>query len=565
LKTFRLLILSTIKNHWPIIVVSVVFAALLFRNPYNTRTLIPNFEPFPDTFHYVTVARCFISQGTWGLCREGIQDALVGAQPSVPQAYSLSLLPVFVFNFDPRSFYFTNVFLSFISLGLIYLILGKVTKSQLIQTFILLLLGTSYHIYWLPTLAMAENLLVPLYVLSMYLLLIKKSRKQLFGLGAVAAAIFFTKYAYMPLSASILLFGVVLILKEHLPSIKKVPAFLKLTAQDVFVLLLPFVASLPFSHNFSQSVSFFVGLLTPVASTATEKSGTTNSYFSLETLQTHLPKYLGVALGKPAQFLWDLRPWYSSSIGIGGLLGLLTGLWNKKYAVLSAFLVVSSLAQITFMSTFYAFDTRYIYSAFFAILIGVALILEFFNTNHVIQNGIKKIRLPKQVAVLGVLGILSVFLLVPRLGIVKAQLGLNLKYAETPWWYLSVLEYNSFFSNKRQEEPQLISLTSPFMIDYYSNNTYVVLPFDEQQDFANQRETVWGIPADQTLVETYTQKLEAGENLYLATYGKEANDHLRSTFLMYQDTFELTLEQEGCYNLCNIYSVALKNTSIKSH
>ena len=96
------------------------------------------------------------------------------------------------------------------------------------------------------------------------------------------------------------------------------------------------------------------------------------------------------------------------------------------------------------------------------------------------------------------------------------------------------------------------------MIDFFANNTYTVLPFDEQQDFSNQRDNVWGIPKDQTLMETYTQKLEAGENLYLADYGIQATGRFKSTFQNYTETFHIEKMQSGCFDLCNIYKVTLR-------
>lgn len=548
---------SALKKHWPLLLASAVLFVLLFRNPYNNRTLIPNFEPFPDTFHYVTVARCFLARGEWILCRDGIQHELPGAKPSVPQAYSLALIPGFMYNFDPRTFYYSNVVLSFVSLMLLYGILKRVTHKQSIQLFVLAVVVTSYHVYWLPTLAMAENLLIPLYLLGAYLLILQKSKKQLVALGLVATAIYFTKYAYVPLSGSLLLFAGIAILSAQAKFIKKPLQLIKKAGFDLLFLIVPVVALLPFSHNFSNSVKLLEDIFLPKSGLeSTPKSGT-GTYFSLQTVQKYLPDYLNIYLGKPARFLWDVRPWYPQLIGIGGMLGLLAGLMTSKKRLIAGFLLVSSISQAAFMATFYAFDSRYVYSGFFAIAIGFALLLDHISERKLFHVKIKKMTLTPRIIAWLLVAMCSVVILVPRVSTIKSQVGINLKYAETPWWYLSVLDYNSFFATRREEQPQLITLTSPFMIDYYSNNTYTVLPFDEQQDFNNQKDTVWGIPKEQLLVDTYRSKLEAGENLYISNYGIEATNRFKSTFAQYQTLFDLEKVQEGCYNLCNIYRVSL--------
>lgn len=553
---------SALKKHWPLVLASAVLFVLLFKNPYNTRTLIPNFEPFPDTFHYVTVARCFLERGEWHLCRGGIQHELPGAKPSVPQAYSLALIPGFIYNFDPRTFYYSNVVLSFVSLILLYAILRKSTNNQLIQLFTLAVSVSSYHVYWLPTLAMAENLLIPLYLLGTYLLLLSKSKKQLVAIGLVATAIYFTKYAYVPLSASLLLFGGIAILAAQQKHFSKPRTFLKQTIWDSVCMVIPVVVLLPFSHNFSNSLKLLTNLITPKAESGSQASGT-GSYFSMQTANKYFPDYLAIYLGKPARFLWDVRPWFSQLIGIGGVLGLFSGLMTSKLLLLAGFLLVSNLAQAAFMSTFYAFDSRYIYSGFFAVLIGFALLLDHISTRKLLHVKLKKFTVTPVVLSIVLVGVCSVLVLLPKITPVKSQVAINLKYAETPWWYLSILEYNSFFANKREEQPQLITLTSPFMVDYFSNNTYTVLPFDEQQDFNGQKANVWGISEDQLLVDTFQQKLENGESLYIANYGVEATDRFRSTFAQYQETFLLDKVHEGCYNLCNIYQVSLPLTTEK--
>ena len=554
-KNFPKLIATVFKPNWPLFFASAVLAILLFRNPYNTRTLIPNFEPFPDSFHYVTVSRCFLERGEWKLCRDGIQQELPGTQASVPQAYSLALIPVFLLNFDPRSFYFTNVLLAYLSLFFLSGILRAISRNQFLQALVLLITVTSYHFYWLPTLAMAENLLVPLYLGSMLLLLARKSSAQVLGLGAIAAAVYFTKYAYAPLAVSILFVGFIRVVAAARAQAASASELVKRVTADAFFLLVPVVVSVPFSQNISSSIEFLKTLVTaPLATPETTSSGTA-AYFSFSTLSNYLPKYLELLLGKPARFLWDLRPFFPPVVGVLGIAGWIVGLVSSRTRLLATFLLLSTMSQILFMSTFYAFDSRYIYSAFFAILIGLALFVE-----YVLKHLPKKVLTEKYRywSIASVLVLAGLLILVPRFTQLRTQAAINLKYAETPWWYLSIVEYNTFFANRREERPQLITLTSPFFIDYFSNNTYTVLPFDEQQDFYNQKTSVWGLPETGSLVEITTEKITAGEAIYLADYGIQANDHFRNRFALYQETFSLEQVHSGCHSLCTIYKVTAR-------
>src|SRR3989339_1452467 len=88
---------------------ALLLLLLLAKNPFSSRTLIPNFEPFPDTFHYITSARCLLKGEGFRICRNG-----EGVRPAVPPLYSISLLPFLAVFDDARMFYVGNVFFSII-------------------------------------------------------------------------------------------------------------------------------------------------------------------------------------------------------------------------------------------------------------------------------------------------------------------------------------------------------------------------------------------------------------------------------------------------------------------
>jgi hypothetical protein len=144
---------------------------------------------------------------------------------------------------------------------------------------------------------------------------------------------------------------------------------------------------------------------------------------------------------------------------------------------------------------------------------------------------------------------------------IKNQIVLNLKYAETPWTYISVLRLNDFFTSDKvgNTKPVVVSSLPPYYIDYFSNGNYNLLPLSPAQEFRAQRNLVWG-PGDYSdlhgLYETY---LREGRSLFVATYGFGNEAYLHLAFDNLNKDFLLTEVDNGCYELCKIYKVDLRN------
>src|SRR4051812_8668973 len=102
------------------ILLTLIFIALLLKNPFSSRNLISNLEPYPDTIHYTNGALSLIHGYGITLTREGRS-----IPTAVPPLYSIILVPLYIINNDPRVFYFTNIILSLVSLLMFYKILRK--------------------------------------------------------------------------------------------------------------------------------------------------------------------------------------------------------------------------------------------------------------------------------------------------------------------------------------------------------------------------------------------------------------------------------------------------------
>jgi len=527
----------------PLLVCSLILLTLLlFHNPYSKRTLVPNFEPYPDALHYVVPARSYINGDGFLISREGR-----GIKPSVPPLYSYLLIPFFLVNNDPRTFYFTNVLLSLCSLVFFYLILRRISKNYLIIGLSLLLYATNYFIYWYPTLAMAENLTLFLFLLNAWLLTIPLINPVIV-FGAVVPFLFYlTKYANGPLTAVFLLATLVRIIfsKKDKNQRHKV-IFL---ASLIFGALILYVTT----PNIITAITSVVRSIMPISQFGhnTTASSGTGGWFSMAYMTKNLPEYARAMLGGySVRFLWDSTPIIPFFVGLPALAGLIWGSIRKDTRLLSLSVLCALVASILFMSTFYSLDMRYLNFAIPTLLLGFTIFLDTLGT---------LVHKKKQYRTIFTVGIVLVILAYMGTNAIrmKKQIMLNLKYAETPWYYLSVLKANEYFGKlpKTDKMPVLISSMIPYYIDFYSNGEYSLLPMSHHQEFRNNMRAAWGDFNYDDLIMLYKKTMYRGYDLYVDNYGLGNEAVLHEDFKKIADAFNLEKVAEGCYGACNIYKL----------
>lgn len=510
--------------------VALLLALLLFRNPFGQRTLIPNMEPYPDVFHYVVPARSLANGGDFAITR-GFGDL----SPNVPPLYSVLLIPFYMVNSDARMFYFLNVILDFVSFGLFYLVLKKTASNIWIITSLLFLFATNFFVYWYPQFAMAENLILPLFLLAVLMLIEKPSKTRAIVSGILVVGFYATKYAAIPLSA---IFFVLYLLKTK---DKHVVSYI--SALGVAALVLLFYLEKVLHMGTLGILSNYLVSIFSESSAIAGISGTT--WFSSTYIPAHLAGYLGALLGNSGRFMWDFTPMLPKWLAILGILGLLFGVLKKKFRFLCLSIILMILGQTLFISSFYSVDNRYIYMAIPAILIGVSFILSFAG---------KK-------ALYAALFIIIGFYVFSNAQRLKYQISLNLRHAETPWSYISVLKLNNFMEHKDFEDKRVyvISPLPPYYIDFYSDGKYGLLPLSDAQEFREKRQLVWG-PGDYSdLHRLYREYLVEGNLLFVSTYGLGNEAYLHKAFDDLAQDFSLTEVQSECYTQCKIYSLKLKN------
>jgi len=553
-----------LKRHWAFWVILCLFVLLLAKNPFSTRTLIPNFEPYPDTIHYINSAQSFIQGRGLQIWREGRE-----LKTTVPPLYSLILIPIFLVNNDARMFYFVNVFLAIASFILFYLIIRKlITNNYLLITFVsLFLYVTNYFIYWYPSLVMAENLTLFLFMGAIYLLLLPVTQKNVILAALISIAFYITKYASIPLT---FFYFISYLLKIYLSFRTKRSKSEK--SSEAFMMFICIAIA---------GTSFLVYSLWewqakgPLKPSALIGSG---FWFSLQYLPTHLPEYLKAMMGGySVRFLWDNTPIVPIFVGIPGLLGLIFGIFKKQTRILSIALLSILLSSILFMSTFYSIDMRYLYHAIPTLLIGFVIFWEFLLSLRgvlriggrrsnlqkiaalplVARNDIKNMR--RYIFYVFFIGLFIFYLFTNAIRL-KKQIMLNLKYAETPWYYLSVVKLNEYFVTlpKKENKPIVISSLISYYIDFFSNKTYDLLPLSLEQEFRNNRKEAWGNNDYSDLLALYKSFLNRGYDVYVHNYGLGNEKKLQNDHDAIHTYFKTTLVSTGCLGACNIWKVNIR-------
>ncbi len=527
----------------------VLFGLLIYKDPFSERTLIPNFEPYPDTFFYINPALSLIKGDGMHIVREGRV-----LKPNVPPLYSLTLIPIFLTRQDPRMAYYVNVILAFASLFLFWAILNKLFTNKLIIYLLLLLYTTNYFIYWVPTLIMAENLTLTLFLAVLFFLLSGVSKINLAATAFFAIAIYATKYANIPISIAVAAVYLIKILFLESVGRKVYTGLVFLAALTGYFLLLAAFEWFVRGNNLLAPILGNLSLIfQSVPQTISEPQvSARSSWFGIEYMENNLPLYINSLIGNPNRFLWDQTPLIPKLVGTFGLIGILVGIIRKKTRLPALSLLLPLSALIVFMLTFYSFDARYIYIAIPTLLFGFGLFLSFIT---------ERISPIKKVMVSSLILIAITVYLITSFTRIKSQISLNLRYAETPWNYIAILKTNEYFSPVKKingKKPVLISALPPYLVDYFSNGNYTLLPLAYQQEFRSFKEAVWGPNDYSDFIKLYTKYLNEGLDVYVSRAGLGNEGYTNHDFDTIVAAFDTKIVFSGCYDQCNIYSVQLK-------
>jgi len=152
-----------LKKIWPAILGFIIFALLLYRNPYmEQKSLTVKLNFTSNQYKYLTLAKCIAQENSWSLCREG-RATPAGITP----LYSLTLAPIYKVLHNPHAFYFVNFILATLSFIFFYLILKIIFgKSQLKILLMLLIYGFNPYLRALVFTSSPLNLTLFLLILA---------------------------------------------------------------------------------------------------------------------------------------------------------------------------------------------------------------------------------------------------------------------------------------------------------------------------------------------------------------------------------------------------------------
>ena len=278
-------------------------------------------------------------------------------------------------------------------------------------------------------------------------------------------------------------------------------------------------------------------------------------WFTFGRVPQRLSQYLNAYMGGRNNILWEGTQLMPSYIAILSFIGLACALFVPTLSYLSFSLLSLLFAQTLFMSTFVTFDLRYVYNSIPTLLIGFALFWKVVlsSTYHLqLRSGTQKII---RNAILLVLFILFLFYTATHIISWKKTIMTNLKYAEVPWYYLSVLKLNTDFPNtpkNNEKKPVVISSMLPYYIDFFSNKNYSLLPLDRSQDLMWFADAVWGREDYSNLNKLYKTYINKEYPVYFFSYYKGN----RFTDEEVKKDFNLTLISEGCFKTCNLYKLS---------
>ncbi len=539
------------SSKWLSLLLAIIVAsALLAKNPFSTRTLIPNLEPFPDSFHYLSPPLCYSQGMTWNMCLRSQS----GREADVPPAYSVYLFPFIAATQDVRSFYIANVVLALASLTLTHLLIRRVSSSLFIQIVSLLTYTTLYYTYTYPTLAMAENLTT-----FLFLALVWQVTSQNF-MGVARSAVLglmllFTKHIHLGFFTGTIGYCAYVGLNNATTIHKK---YLK--PAIVVGLLLMVLGGVGISKVLSRSLftiteSSLSGQAIPTGIALLGANGV--PFVSTDNMFANLPDYIQILSGQKTRLLWFNQPLMPTWLFTASLAGAAVCLYTKKQRAWIVTVGGISVLQLMATSLFYAVDGRYLLHLLPLSAILLSAFLE--KITQLYTNLLLKAGYPPKISYAVALGLIVLPVAIYGLQLLptlKTEVAINLRFEQTPWWYRATMHTNEYFSQESfEKKPYVITLISPYYIEYFGNELYQPLPLSAQQDFKGSRAEVWGVSQNQQLPAVYEELVASGAPMYVQIYGVTGAAHFKEELEQIENTFTLERVTEGCHRACSIFKI----------
>lgn len=514
---------------------------LLLRNPLSGNNFISELEPSPDSIHYLNPLVSLLQGSGLMISYQGRRVAT-----NVPPLYSLILFPIYFIFHEIRFFYITNVLLTIISTILFYKIITKLFVSNTVKSILFLAFVTNYIIYWYPQVAMAENLLIPLYLFSIWLLLQPLTILSVLLLSLLTMAFFATKYIAWILSLSLIAIFIIKV-KSQKALLSRKYLFLSLFFSSLLLLLsiFAYIEYLNKGINIFNVVRINLEQLTKV-SFSFQVPDTTGTYSKFY-MAGNFIRYLAGIMGGPVTVLQKDFILLPIIIGMVSAAAIFINLFIGKNRLLSFYFFIAIIGTLYFISIFYIVDARYLFvfiPAFF-IIFGIFLetIGKFLN-----------------IVYLGFVYLAIILAMLPlSIGQVTDEINLNFFQPEKAKNYEAIMVMNTYTNEfTKTAKPLIISTLSPYMVDFYSNHKYEMLPLSSSQYFIGSAEKTWGINLKQSLTDIYKDYLTVNRVVLVSAYQTEDKFWFRFDMENIKEKFNLYLASRGCGDNCNLYRLEIK-------
>lgn len=538
----------------------LLLSFLMFKNPFSGQNIISDFGPLPDVIYYLYPAQSLVEGKGLKII---YQDSVI--TPITPPLYTLIVAPIYVFFNDLRAFYFINIGLILISTIFFYQIILKISSKVLVKIIVFLTFISTPIIYWYPSTAMPENLLICLFIISIWLLLKPVSTVTTIATGVIAVAFFASKYVAWPLSVSLgLIFFLKIVNFKRLNILKlKLLVILLLSASASFLIY----SQIEFSTKGVDVLKVVWENLKTVLSAATAgkvargeeltsqklmtnyiSTLSNSSMYSLGDYQDKFFRYLAGLMGGQIPVAGKNFQLIPIVVGMASLAGLFFNLCCPKQRLLTIYLFLSVLGMVLFAPMFIDVDARYMFVPMIVLILSYGLLLQNFQSILTHYNRSSYFYF----LTLSSLILITFSLYVP----LKNQLRANFISSEGSAYYQVAQMLNNYFKEaKTDQRSYVITILPPHILAPYSNHRYSFWPLTKAQRFA-QHPDVWKIPESGNYLLSYQQYYSKGSNIYLLDYGIADNTLFYQSYLRLKGSFHLNKVAEGCYKRCSLFKLS---------
>jgi hypothetical protein len=516
---------------WMVVAALALYIGLTFTSPFSDHHVLLNLEPYPDGIFYLNAAKNIAIHGQFIVRYQAFTF-----HPIITPLYAYTLAVGFLFTSNPGVFYVINVVLGAVSVLMLALTIRMITPKNHILFLGILIYFSHLMLLWLPSLPMAENLVLMLFMSSLYSYFRYAKTGRWWDLVitiVLICSLVFSKYTLAG-PAAVLALALLMKIRSHRSLIQFGWSLaLFILAAGVFM-----VSQLEAGFN-----PLFLIWTLPSQPTTTQVAPVEEVFYSVKFVAPNMIQYARSLVGflpDPGRFLWLYHP-----LTTGGLVGVfLVGLswiaWKGKQG--SFLFLLLFLSQFPILLIFYVVDQRYIILTAPLLALGLSYLVA--------QSKPKA----KNILVM-VISISLLLQFMTQLPIFRMLVAHNWLQRSVAWQYEAVKVFNTHLPS----DSYLVTVLPPLFVDLYSTQQYSLLPLSPKQEFLDKKQYMWGDQVKyENLVTTYQELLEQGKSVYVTNAYLSSQHEFQAEYQNVFNVFETKEVASGCFETCNLYQLSLQ-------